>query len=27
MLHIDPADVPLSMLSLELEGAVTGSVN
>jgi len=26
MLHINPADVPLSMLSLELEGAVTGSV-
>jgi len=26
MLRINPADVPLSVLSLELEGAVTGSV-
>lgn len=26
MLCINPVDVPLSVLSLELEGAVTGSV-
>lgn len=25
MLRLNPADVPLSVLSLELEGAVTGS--